>query len=286
MRPDIPFWSWVIARRLPIFALVATLISVIGATLISRQTQSYTSIAELLIDPNAAQHRSIDDQSHFEFLKFKSLTSGEVERVVSELALPGNPISRASVYHDEHNGKVTIGFHDPSPETALLMTTAITRALQVTAKNLAKQDAQRRLSFHETEARALRAELESVPSPSASNEGNPKGNLTEELYQIAVNKLAKAKADIETPIPEIMSMLRQPTLAKTPSGPDKSSMYFALFSFAIFCGLIMILILEWLDTVIRRPHDIEYTLGLATFGVIPDLQLQPIEAKPNSKRGL
>jgi capsular polysaccharide biosynthesis protein len=63
-------------------------------------------------------------------------------------------------------------------------------------------------------------------------------------------------------------------------------MYLALLSFAIFCGLVAVLILEWLDTIIRRPHDVENTLGLATFGVIPDLHLQPIENTLHSKRGI
>jgi uncharacterized protein involved in exopolysaccharide biosynthesis len=286
LRPDIPFWTWVLTRRIPIFALVATLIVVVGGSVVSRHTQSYVSMAELLFNPTTLQDTNVDQQTQFEFLKFRALTSSDVEKAIAQLGLEGDPMSRANVNFSKTSGKIIVGFQDANPEAALFLTAAITRGFQSTAKSLAQRDAERRAAFHASEVNALRLEVARMSSHPGTNNNEPERRLTEELYQNALDNSAKAKADLGIAKPEILSVISLPVLAKTPSGPNKNSMYLALISFAIFCGLITILILEWLDTIIRRPNDIERTLGFATFGVIPDLQLQPIEATSSSKRGV
>jgi uncharacterized protein involved in exopolysaccharide biosynthesis len=258
----------------------------VGATFISRHTQTYMSTSVMLINPSISQNRSVDRISHFEFLKFRVLTSGEVNRTAEELALDGNPLNRVSVYHEEISGKGSVGYQDPNPEAALLMTRSITHAFLATAKQLEKSDAEKRVGFHASEAKALRDDLARFDRTKHSPRLEAEQRLTEDLYQSALANLAKAKADLQMPAAEVLTILQQPQLEKSPSGPNKSSMYLALLSFAIFCGLITILVLEWLDTIIRRPHDVENTLGFSTFGVIPDLQLQPIENTPLSKRGI
>ena len=286
LRPDIPFWTWVIARRIPIFALIATLVMTAGASLISRHVQTYMSTADLLLDPRLAQDHGLDSQTHFDVLKFRVLTSGEIERALTELSLTGDPISRIQLRHDPLASKITLGFRDADPEAALLMTRAIATGFVTSAQTMAQQDAHRRVEQLEAEANALRDDLARLDGATETVKTDVERRLTEELYQEAIAKLATTRADLQAPAVNVISISRAPSLATAPYGSDKTTMYLALASFAIFCGLVAILILEWLDTVIRRPQDVETSLGLATFGVIPDLQLQPIETTPFSKRGI
>lgn len=262
------------------------MIMIVGASIISRHTQSYMSVSEVLIDPGFADNRSIDSHTHFEFLKFHALISGEFERAVQELDIQGNPVALVSMNHDAASGKISIGFRDRDPETALAMTAAVVRSFQLTAKKIELKNAEQRADYHKAEINMLHTELDRLKDLNSETYNRSKHQVTQDLYQTALDKLAKAQADLAMPTPDIVTVLRQPTLATAPSGPNKTSMYLALLSFAIFCALIAVLILEWLDTIIRRPHDIEHTLGLATFGVIPDLQLQPIDNIPNSKRDI
>lgn len=286
LRPDIPFWTWVIARRIPIFALIATLVMTAGASLISRHVQTYMSTADVLLDPRLARDHDLDSETHFDVLKFRVLTSGEIEQAIAELSLTNDPISRIQLRHDPAASKITLGFRDPDPEAALLMTRAIATGFMRSAQAMSRQDANRRIEQYEAETNALREDLARLDRANDSVKTDVERRLTEELYQDTIAKLAAAKADFQSQSSDVVSLSRAPSLAQEPYSPNKSTMYLALASFAIFCGLVVILILEWLDTVIRRPHDIETSLGLATFGVIPDLQLQPIEPTPHSKRGI
>ena len=279
---DIPFISWIISRRLPVFALIVALIIFGGNLAISNKSPSYYSSAELQITDDFLTSVTVDTdkKTQIEFLKFRVASDPQMQALRHKWTLLPQ---QTTVHHDAVNDKLILGIHYPDAEIAKLIADSVTAQYVKAAKQLRNESIARNVSFLEAQVATLKAEL--AAELKVLDQSARGGNVliqddyqrTNTLITNAMEELSRAKALLVAQ-PEIaLRIIRTPETSSVPSGPNQRSMLLALISFAIFCGVVAVLVLEWLDTVIRRPVDIDRHLGLSTFGVIPDLQPQPIK---------
>jgi len=187
------------------------------------------------------------------------------------------------VHHHALKGIITLGLHHTTPEGAKGAIQELAALFIETADLLRQNDLQKQIEFDQAAVETFRKNLQDQIGILTSQ--NETGRSIAEvdyrnantLLAEATERLVQSKALLQVPQSSVLRIVEVAALPSAPSGPKRNVMLIALTSFAIFCALITILILEWLDTVIRRPRDIEHSLCLETFGIIPDLRPQPIK---------
>ncbi len=279
---DLPFLSWIVSRRIPVFAVVVAVIVLVGNIFVSRVNPLFFASAKIEMTPDFLSLKTDRTQraTDFEYLNFKATNS----KAMADLTTKWGPLeSRSQIHFDPRSQIITIGLYQPSAEAAKNATKDLVDLFLTTAQDLHRQSLASEIAFRQAEVDAHRFDLQNQFSLSGSTITDPSDlsqldtRKTSALLTAAMERLARGKALMLLPNPEVLRVIAAPTLPFEPSGPQKGAMLLALIAFAIFCALITVLILEWLDTVIRRPRDIERNLGLSTFGVIPELQPQPIK---------
>ena len=90
------------------------------------------------------------------------------------------------------------------------------------------------------------------------------------LYEDFLNrfKQTSVQEDIQQPDARAVSYATPPG---APSYPNKSLYLTTAFAVSVFCGLLVAMILEWLDNGFRTSDQLEKTLGLSTLGMVPQI---------------
>jgi uncharacterized protein involved in exopolysaccharide biosynthesis len=152
------------------------------------------------------------------------------------------------------------------------------QGLSVYDLQLADIDGQ--LSFLETQRSQIRAELEALRITIEATPGNAimidtlERNYanTRAQYDLAVANLARAQTgDVIEALAkgQRISIIEQAIAPREPVSPNRSLIAIGGLGAGIALGLGVILLLELLNTAIRRPQDVVAKLGITPFATLP-----------------
>jgi uncharacterized protein involved in exopolysaccharide biosynthesis len=152
------------------------------------------------------------------------------------------------------------------------------QGLSVYELQLADIDGQ--IDFIETQREQIRAELEALRTSIEATPGNAitidtlERNYanTRMQYDLAVANLARAQTgDVIEALAkgQRISIIEQAVAPREPESPNRPMIAFAGLAGGIALGLGVVLLLELLNTAIRRPQDIVTKLGIAPFATLP-----------------
>jgi uncharacterized protein involved in exopolysaccharide biosynthesis len=156
--------------------------------------------------------------------------------------------------------------------------TAASEGLSVYELQLADIDGQ--LSFIETQRAQIRDELDALRVSIEATPGNAitidtldrNYANTRTQYDLAVANLARAQTgDVIEALAkgQRISIIEQAIAPREPESPNRPLIAFGGVAAGIALGLGVVLLLELLNTAIRRPQDIVTKLGIAPFGTLP-----------------
>ncbi|MEP5760894.1 MAG: hypothetical protein ABJ327_16595 [Litoreibacter sp.] len=272
MRFDLSFHAWVLTRRLPLFALIAALAFTICNALITPKTENYIATAELAF----AQHAlatdilQLDPKTRYEFVRFRMMTSDTLEKAAQTVGFDADPRGQTVIRYQTETNEVTIGFRSENPEVAVDMARMLTTLFATTAQTLYQLELERQASRYD-------AELKKAKIGSAAINVNQVSIRNSDLYTQSLVRLQATQTRLQQHDKPIIISTKPVAITGYTPQSTASAVYLILMLFAVSCGAAAIWIAERLDTVIRRPHDLEHAIGLSTFGVIPDLKFRPAQ---------
>lgn len=151
---------------------------------------------------------------------------------------------------------------------------------QLTAYEIQLADIDGQLNFIEERQQQLRAEMEALQKSIAATPGNANALATMERnyanmqaqYNQAVADRARAETGdmIETLSKgQRISVIEQAIAPREPDSPNRPLLAGAGFGGGVAAGLAFIVLLELLNSAIRRPVDLVNGLGITPFATIP-----------------
>lgn len=267
---------------MPVFIVTTMVIILAGHFSISRITPTFYSSAELQITSDFLAGANIgnDEKTQYEYLNYRVQTASGMQALTRKWGTLENVV-QINLQAATH--KIIIGAQHETAVWSREIAQAIQALFVTTANQMRQQNLTKKINLLVAEVETLRSDLRSKTSTLAdrlkggSVIAQTDYQRTVTLLTAAMKRLAQAKSLTLVSQDDVLRIVKTPEVSLAPVGPKPRSMMIALIAFALFCAVVLILLLEWLDTVIRRPLDIERSLGLITFGVIPDLRPQPIK---------
>lgn len=185
MRFDMSFLAWVVTRRLPVFALVATSVFLLGNFFIAPKPAHYIAQTEMAFSPIVARPNlfETDPRTRFELLRYQVISSTDTLKAAELAGFSGQLSKRIAVRLNGDDRIMSIRVQAEQPQAALEISRNVALQFETLAQKMIDTELRTVPEFEPTGLPASQEPVLQVSLPTAIV-GRVNGTDMQTLYLI------------------------------------------------------------------------------------------------------